>query len=291
VRIRLLAVLKPLAKNDVLELEVSEDINLEELTKLVAKVGGEKLAARLLDPIDGSLQPDIMVLINGVDINLLDGLRTKLKDGDEVIFLPTVHGGSISFHSPWWDELYFKVVKLADLIESSGFKPDVIVGVARGGWVIARLLSDLLDNPNVASVKVEFYRDIAKTAEEPVISQPLSTPVSGLKVLIVDDVADTGKSLDLVKKHVQERGAREVKVATVYYKPWSIVKPDYYVDETTTWIIFPHEIKETMTKLLERWLKEGLSLEEAKLKLRSTGIQPKALEALLPKVLRNLGLK
>ncbi len=288
VKLRFMAVLKPLAKNPVYELEIEDGATLSVLLKKLIQEERKELLARLLDPSEASLQSDILVLINGIEISALEGLNTKLRDGDEVVFLPTVHGGSLEFVAPWWDEFYFKILRLADLIEASGFKPDIIVGVARGGWIVARLLSDFLDNPNVVNVKVEFYRGVAETMEEPKISQPLSASVKGCKVLIADDVADTGKSLEVVKRHVEEKGASEVKIATVYYKPWSIIKPDFYVDETTCWVIFPHEVKETMTKLLTRWLSEGISVEEAKEKLLKSGIKLEVLEALLPKVLSKL---
>ncbi|HID17592.1 TPA: phosphoribosyltransferase, partial [Candidatus Bathyarchaeota archaeon] len=105
-------------------------------------------------------------------------------------------------------------IKLADKIKGR-FSPDVIVGIARGGWIPARILSDLLENPNVASVRVEFYVDVGKTAETPRITQGVSVPLEGKKVLVVDDVADTGKSLRAVLRYLEELGAKEVKAATL----------------------------------------------------------------------------
>jgi len=282
--VKFMAVLRSLASAPTREVEVEEGVDVNGLLKAVSKVEGEKLIKRLMN--GESLQPDILVLVNGVEISALQGTSTRLKEGDEVVFLPSVHGGSVELEAPWWDEFYFKVLRLARLIRSSGFKPDVIVGVARGGWVVARLLSDFLANPNLASVKVEFYSDVAKHVDEPRIAQPLSTGVKGLKVLIADDVADTGKSIEAVRRHVEEQGASEVRVATVYYKPWSMVKPDYYVAETTKWIIFPHEVKEAMTSLLRRWLSEGASLEEAKERLLKAGIPVGVVEELFAEALR-----
>jgi hypoxanthine phosphoribosyltransferase len=81
------------------------------------------------------------------------------------------------------------------------------------------VLSDLLDNPNVANVRAEFYLRVAETKGEPTLIQSASVPVAGKKVLMVDEVADTGKSLQLTKRHILERGAAQVKIAIVYYKP------------------------------------------------------------------------
>ena len=59
------------------------------------------------------------------------------------------------------------------------------------------------------------------------------------RILIVDDVADTGKSLIVAKDYLMKRGASEIKVATLHFKPTSSFKPDYYVDMTTAWICYP----------------------------------------------------
>ncbi|MBS7618965.1 phosphoribosyltransferase, partial [Candidatus Bathyarchaeota archaeon] len=101
----------------------------------------------------------------------------------------------MTYEAPSWDEIYEMCLDLASMIKASGFKPDLIVGIARGGWIPARLLSDFLNNPNITSIKVEFYLDIGKTKDEPTITQDIQVPVNEKKVLLVDDVADTGKSL------------------------------------------------------------------------------------------------
>lgn len=102
------------------------------------------------------------------------------------------------FEIPTW-KIYALLLDLADQIRKADF--DVIVGVARGGWSPTRIMSDLLENPELANVKAEFYLGVAKTKSEPVITQPVSVSVRGKKVLIVDDVVDTGKSLRLVRLH------------------------------------------------------------------------------------------
>ena len=176
------------------------------------------------------------------------------------------------FEIPTWDQIYEMLLNSAERIRKNGFKPDLIVGVSRGGWPPARVLSDFLDNPNLANVKAEFYLGVAETKMEPILTQPVSMAVAGKKVLIVDEVADTGKSLELVKKHVIEQGACEVKIATVYYKPWSVVIPDYYGKETSRWIVFPWEIKETIRKIVKKCREKGKSVEEAVAKLVKAGV-------------------
>ena len=156
------------------------------------------------------------------------------------------------FEVPTWNQIYTMLQSQAKKIRCSGFKPDVIVGVARGGWVPARVLSDLLGIPALATVGVEFYVGVAETRTAPVLTQNVSVDVAGEKVLLVDDVADTGGSLRLAMKHLQQQGAAEVRVATVYRKPLSVVTPDFYEKETERWVVFPWDAKENVKKILEK---------------------------------------
>ena len=187
----------------------------------------------------------------------------------------------VVYEAPSWDEIYEMCLDLASMIKSSGFEPDLIVGIARGGWVPARLLSDFLDNPNITSIKVEFYLDIGKTKNEPTITQDIQVSVNGKRVLLVDDVADTGKSLMLVKNHLKNMGASEIRIACIYFKPWSIVKPDYYVRETEAWIIFPHEIRESAAKIWSRVKAEGGSLKDVKRILVEAGVKSKVVNRII----------
>lgn len=192
---------------------------------------------------------------------------------------------SLEFEIPTWDKIYEFLVNLAEKIREDKFKPDVIVGVSRGGWPPARVMSDLLENPEIANVKAEFYLGVAETKGEPLITQPVSVSVRNKKVLLMDDVADTGKSLRLVRAHLKEKGAAEVKIATIYYKPWSVVIPDYYEKETRSWIIFPWERKETIRNIIKRYKKEEKSVEDAKDKLVSSGLDSKLVERFVREIL------
>ena len=191
----------------------------------------------------------------------------------------------LEFEVPTWNQIYDMLLNLTEKIRKNGFKPDIIVGVSRGGWPPARVLSDLMGNSNLANVRAEFYLGVAETKEEPVLTQQVSMEVAGKKVLVVDEVADTGKSLKLVKEHIIEKGATEVKIATVYYKPWSIVKPDYYERETSCWIVFPWEIKETVRKIVKRCREKRKSIEEETAKLVKAGISAELVERFLKEIL------
>jgi len=193
---------------------------------------------------------------------------------------------SLEFEVPSWEQIYEMLIELADRIRRNGFEPDVIVGVSRGGWAPARVMSDLLENPKLVNVRAEFYLGVAETKGEPVITQPVSTSVKDKKVLVMDDIADTGKSLRLVKKHILEEGATDVKIATIYYKPWSVLKPDYYNKKTSLWVIFPWERKETIRNILKKFEQQKKPIEETKKQLVRSGLDPKLLERFIKEILK-----
>ena len=156
------------------------------------------------------------------------------------------------YEVPTWNQIYDMLLAQAQKIQSDGYKPDIIVGIARGGLVPSRILADLLETRDFAIITIEYYVGIAQTKQEPVLKQCLHTQLTDKKVLLVDDVSDGGRSLQLAKKHLEQQSAKEIKIATVYAKPGTITKPDYYEKETSHWIVFPWEAKETMAKIMQK---------------------------------------
>jgi hypoxanthine phosphoribosyltransferase len=184
----------------------------------------------------------------------------------------------LDFEIPSWKKIHTFILELSEDIKNSKFKPDIIVGMSRGGWVPARLISDFLENPNLANVSVEFYQDLGETKHKPVIKQPISVSVRNLKVLLVDDVVDTGKSVKLVETHLKKKGASTIKIASIYYKPWSIVIPEYYEKETDLWIIFPWEIKESVKRIVEKFQGQNITRRDVKNRLIQLGLDRDLLE-------------
>lgn len=176
---------------------------------------------------------------------------------------------------PTWEEIYSMLLNLAKKIRKDNFHFDIIVGISRGGWIPARVLSDLLENPEIANVRAEFYLGIAATRKEPVITQSVSVNVKDKSVLAVDDVVDTGKSLQLVKDYILEQGAKELRVASLYYKPWSITRPDYHEETTRDWVIFPWERKEALRSFTRKLLENGKTVEDAVQALVKCGLDKK----------------
>ncbi len=167
-----------------------------------------------------------------------------------------------------WQEVYELCKELARKIKESGFKPDAIVAIARGGWVPARILADFLLVRELYSVKAEHWGIVATVTGKAKITQPLMVDLTGKNVLVVDDVADTGETVEIVAKHVREKNAKEVKTAVIDFKHTSKFVPDYYAREMErwAWIVYPWSIYEDVKDLIAK-LEEKGSAEEIARKL------------------------
>ncbi len=182
--------------------------------------------------------------------------------------------------APSWDDVYGMMIELARQIKGSGYSPQVIVGVSRGGWPPARVMSDLLENPNLANMKVEFYKNIGVTAQRPKITQPVTSEVIGKRVLVVDDVADSGQSLRVAYKHLRRKGAREIRVCTLYMKPKSVFKPNHYARTTSKWVIFPWERLEALNLIKRNLRSKGKTITVIR-ELKGSGLTASLIRTLL----------
>ncbi len=195
-----------------------------------------------------------------------------------------------------WDYIYGLCREVADDIKASGYRPDVIVALARGGWFPGRVLCDFLGLNDLTSLKIEHYTGTASPTSGPEIRYPLSQDsISGKNVLIVDDIVDTGKSISHAKKYVQDQGPREVKTAVLQYLYTSEIKPDYCgeVLEEWAWVIFPWNFLEDMidiiSKLMVKEKRETWSVEDLKSGLyRYHSLDPVSLEIAQPGRLREV---
>ncbi len=186
-------------------------------------------------------------------------------------------------HLTWMDVQRLSE-RLADQIAESGFRPDIIVAVSRGGFDPARILSDELNIRSLASLQVIYYAGINERNDKPQVKYPLNADISGLNVLVVDDVADSGNSLKVVKEYIDNLGPREVKMATLHHKPWSSFEPDFFAESVDKWIIYPWEPRESIEDIREKLLSEGVPEDELAVKLIEIGFTRK-------QVRRFLGLK
>ncbi len=194
-----------------------------------------------------------------------------------------IDNNEIQYEVPTWNQIYSMLLRLAQKIQEDNYKADIIVGIARGGAVPARILSDLLEIKSQTTIQIEYYKGINQTEDEPFLKQCLSQPLTDKTTLLVDDVSDRGNSLQLAKNHLKQNGAKEIKIATVYTKPTSITKPDYYEKQTTKWIIFPWDLKETVRKIIEKQ-QDKSAVDKEVLKLVKAGLPKKLAQEFLKDV-------
>lgn len=169
--------------------------------------------------------------------------------------------GGVKYLHLSWKDIEDLAEKLADSI-SAGYKPDVVVGILRGGATVAHLLSDFLDIRTIYPIGCNSYVDVAKRFSVKVYSPLALSDLSGKRVLLVDDVADEGLTLKaVVEQEIAPKNPLEVKVATLHMKPWCKFKPDYYVQMTDAWIIYPWEKREVARQVAESFIKH-LGIED-----------------------------
>jgi uncharacterized protein len=139
-----------------------------------------------------------------------------------------------------WDDLGAGSRWLAEAVADDGYRPDMILGIARGGLLVAGALGYSLGVKNTFTMNVEFYTGIDERLEMPMILPPVPDLVdfAETRVLIADDVADTGATLKLVQEFCEGKVA-EVRCAVLYEKSRSMVKCEYVWRRTDRWITFP----------------------------------------------------
>jgi hypoxanthine phosphoribosyltransferase len=139
-----------------------------------------------------------------------------------------------------WDDLGVAARALAEQAMADGYRPSVILGIARGGLLPAGAVAYALGVKNAFTISVEFYTGVNERLDVPMVLPPVPNlvDVSDERLLIVDDVADTGGTLEVVNRFCEGRVA-EVRTAVLYEKPRSVVKCDYVWRRTDRWITFP----------------------------------------------------
>jgi uncharacterized protein len=139
-----------------------------------------------------------------------------------------------------WGDLGTAAEELAALIEADGFRPDAVLALARGGLPLGGALAYALGVKQMATLNVEFYTGVDERLDEPVMLPPVPdlTLLRTERLLVVDDVADTGRTLALARDFCAQHGP-EVRTAVLYEKPHSVVRCDFVWRRTDRWINFP----------------------------------------------------
>jgi len=157
-----------------------------------------------------------------------------------------------------WEDVVKWSRDLSEKIKADGYAPDVIVAIARGGVVTARLLCDYLGVIDLLSIKVEHWVETAAHVENATVKYSFNIDLSKKKVLLVDDICDTGKSIEVAREHI-ERASKpaEMRTATMQYiSPISKFKPDYFAEEVKDWYwyMYPWNYYEDSINLVKKIL-------------------------------------
>lgn len=148
-------------------------------------------------------------------------------------------------------------IQLAEKIYDSGFRPDFIVAIWRGGTPVGIVVQELFEYFGVSTdhiaIRTSYYTGLNQTAREVKVHgleyliKHINAPDS---LLIVDDVFDSGNSikaaLDKIRTEARLNTPHDIRIATPYFKPnknKTNLRPDYFIHETDEWLVFPHELK------------------------------------------------
>jgi hypothetical protein len=144
-----------------------------------------------------------------------------------------------------WTQIEDLAIRLADRLPTSY---DVMLVITRGGMVPACIVSERLNLRNILVAAVMFYTEQERTLDKPIFLQfPADPLLNEKRVLIVDDVWDSGRTIMAVRERVMDAGGFP-DTAVLHYKPrrtaYSDARPDYFVDETDAWIVYPWDVGE-----------------------------------------------
>ncbi len=136
-----------------------------------------------------------------------------------------------------WDEAVSLSLRLAGKVRASGYSPDLIVAVSRGGLVPARIISDVLGVDDIIAIMIKYWGTARRRHERPLIYHGVEPSiVRERKVLIVDEVSDTGKTLEIAVDFVSMAGPLDVKTAVLHLKSTSSFVPDFYIEKLEDWV-------------------------------------------------------
>ncbi len=157
----------------------------------------------------------------------------------------------MEIHYISWSKAIEYCYKLASLLLDAGESPEVIVAISRGGLIPARIVSDILGVDELVVVRSRFWGIGGRIHNEPVVESFKSHGFKDKKILVVDEVVDTGSTMSKIVRILYDYGAVEVKTAVLHYKSTSAFKPDYYVEKLDrwVWIFYPWSFSETLYSL------------------------------------------
>lgn len=159
-----------------------------------------------------------------------------------------------------WEEVYSLCRQLARQLRTAHVRIDIIVAIARGGYIPGRILSDLLGIPDMTGFKIEHYQATQKQ-QEAFVKYPLNADINGRNVLLMDDVCDSGDTFQVGVEHLRQCGAfNELRTAALHLKTVSQFIPEFYVETVSTWrwIIYPWAVNEDLSSMIPKIAPDNL---------------------------------
>ena len=179
----------------------------------------------------------------------------------------------MKFYKISWQQYEKECLKLAGKIKHIKF--DKIVAISRGGLVVARIFSDLLSTP-ISHITIESYRDL-KQKKHTLITETPSTNFNHQTILIVDEIADSGRTFKRASSYFKNFLIKKVYTLAIYVKSHTKPLPHFWSKKIDAWIIFPYEIRETY----DAFLKIFKSKEKTRMKLSEIGFKKWEIESII----------
>jgi len=212
-------------------------------------------------------------------------LIIKKMNNNKILFKKTQFlKESWSYIAPTWEEMGQICLDLGVDILKNGRRFDTLITLAKGGWTWARTMADILQVFELSSFKLSFYDSMlpGKKLTKPLLEIPLAIPLAKKRVILFDDVNDSGDSLKYAINYLGHFGPSSITTATLFHKPqFAKIKPDFIGSETDAWIVFPHERREVIDGLALKWKKNGLKIKEIRARLIKIGLPEKEVNIFL----------
>ncbi len=185
--------------------------------------------------------------------------------------------------APTWEEMHQISLDLGVKILDEKKQFDVLVTLIKGGWTWSRTLADILQVSDLTSFRLRLYdpKYPGIKLEKPVLDKPLHHNLKNRRVLLFDDVDDSGESFKFALEYLKKFDPGSVTTATLFHKPHSKIMPHFYGAITKAWIIFPNERREAITGLANKWKKNNLDEKTIKNRLLLIGLPEKEIDLFL----------
>ncbi|MDI6917143.1 MAG: phosphoribosyltransferase [Thermoplasmatales archaeon] len=133
-----------------------------------------------------------------------------------------------------WTKAYSLGKILSRKIKSSGYKPDIVVAIGRGGYVPARIVCDFLSIMNLTGVAVQHWGAAEKKGKAKIVA-PLNMKIKNKNVLVIDDITDTGETMAIVVKYLKKQKPKNIKTGVLEHKKVSFFVPDFFAHKIVKW--------------------------------------------------------